>query len=228
MARVLTIDDADDVRLLLTYNLTQAGHEVFEARTGSEGLRIARETHLELVLLDLMLPDLSGTEVIHQLTRTTSRPKVMIVSACSTEEVRLSGLAAGADDYVAKPFSVRELMLRVRAVLRRGRMLRAEPARELSTGTLKVDRESHRVWVAESEVSLTALEFRLLLVLGDHPERVLSREELLERVWGNDTSVNARTVDAHVKRLRDKLGAAGHRVETVRGVGYRFCARTAA
>jgi two-component system phosphate regulon response regulator PhoB len=228
MSRLLTIDSADDVRLLLQQTLTQAGYETLAARTGSEGLRLAEEGQIDLVLIDLLLPDLSGTEVLHHLLSSTNRPKprVIVLSACATEESRLAGLAAGADDFVSKPFSMRELLLRIRAVLRRGTMVHSEAARMVKVGEVQIDRDAHRASVAGEDIALTALEFRLLVALCERAERVITRDELLVTIWGDGVDVNARTVDAHVKRLRDKLGVAGAMIETVRGVGYRYCGRT--
>ncbi len=221
MARVLVIEDEADLREVLQYNLTQAGHRAFAAGTGELGLKLAHEVRPEVVLLDLMLPDVSGTQVAKALRRDpeTHLVPIIMVSARAEEVDRVVGFELGADDYVVKPFSVRELMLRIDAVLRRGR-----PAeqRMLDAGELRIDREAHRVTVNGEEISLTALEFKLLVTLTERRDRVQARGTLLTDVWAIDAEVASRTVDTHVKRLRDKLGVAGRFIETVRGVGYRF------
>lgn len=228
MARILVIEDESDLRLLLDHNLRAAGHDVFQAEGGQEGLQLAREHRPELVLLDLMLPDLPGTEVCRLLrAEDATRNIAIIIVTAKTEEIdRVVGFALGADDYVAKPFSMRELLLRVRAVLRRHEHLSPVGA-TLQYGCLRVERDAHRVWVREEEIELTAIEFRLLVALYESGNRVLSRAALLDHVWGLDTTISIRTVDAHVKRLRDKLGAARDYIETVRGVGYRFAGASA-
>ena len=223
MARILVVEDERDLQQVLAYNLRQAGHEPFLAGTGAEGIRLALEHRPDLVLLDLMLPDIAGTEVCRMIKRDplTQRCAVVIVSAKGEEIDRVVGFELGADDFVVKPFSPRELMLRISAILRR-----SEPPPGESTlvefGVLRLDREAHRVWVSAREVELTALEFRFLTTLYDRKNRVQSRDTLLRDVWGSDSDVTSRTVDTHVKRLREKLGEAGEYVETVRGVGYRF------
>jgi two-component system, OmpR family, phosphate regulon response regulator PhoB len=224
MARIVVVEDEPDLQQVLEYNLKQAGHQVFPALRGEQGLRLAREQLPDLILLDLMLPDVSGTEVCRQLKEgaATRHIPVVMVTARGEEIDRVVGFELGADDYVVKPFSVRELLLRVQAVLRRAK---AEPGRVESTirfGCLKVDRDAHRVWVSDREVELTALEFKLLMTLYDRKNRVQSRTTLLEDVWGIQADITTRTVDTHVKRLREKLEDARDYVETVRGVGYRF------
>ncbi len=223
MATILVIEDEIDIQEVLSYNLKQAGHEVTSVASGQEGLRIARSIAPDLVLLDLMLPDLPGTEVCRALkedAKTRFLP-VVILTARDEEIDRVVGFELGADDYVTKPFSVRELVLRIRAILRRNET--APPSGSvIEFGCLKIDREAHRVWVRDREVELTALEFKLLITLYDRRNRVQSRSALLDSVWGMDTRISTRTVDAHVKRLREKLDRARDYVETVRGVGYRF------
>ena len=222
MARILVIEDEDDLQQVLEYNLRQAGHDVRATSRGYEGLKYARDEHPELVLLDLMLPDVSGNEVCKQLKRNeqTSAIPVMMITARGEEIDRVLGFELGADDYVVKPFSVRELLLRVQAILRRNSTREAQP--KTTFGQLRIDREAHRVWVGENEITLTALEFRLLIALFDGRNRVQTRTVLLDGVWGIDAEVTTRTVDTHVKRLRQKLGEAGDYIETIRGVGYRF------
>ena len=223
MARVLIIEDEADVGQVLEYNLTQSGYEALLARDGRTGLRLARETKPDVILLDLMLPDVRGTDVCRELKKDPATRKIplVIVSALGDEVDRVVGFELGADDYITKPFSVRELLLRVRAVLRRPSPTTSSGS-IMSIGELRVDREAHRVWVGGEEVELTAVQFKLLTVLCERGNRVQTREALLEHVWGNDTQVAARTVDAHVKRLREKLGGARSYIETVRGVGYRL------
>jgi two-component system phosphate regulon response regulator PhoB len=223
MARVLVIEDEADIQQVLDYNLREKGHKVFIAGTGEEGLKVAREKRPDLVLLDLMLPGMPGTEVCKQLKgdASTKNIQVVMLTAKGEEIDRVVGFELGADDYVVKPFSVRELLLRVQAILRR-----SQGEQEVSTtfqfGVLRVDREAHRVWSNDLELDLTALEFKLLVTLYDRKNRVQTRSALLSDVWGIDAEITTRTVDTHVKRLREKLGAAGDYIETVRGVGYRF------
>jgi two-component system phosphate regulon response regulator PhoB len=221
VARVLVIEDEDDLREVLQYNLTQAGHRPFLAATGEAGLKLAQEVRPEVVLLDLMLPDIPGTNVARALRREpeTQLVPIIMVTAKAEEIDRIVGFELGADDYVVKPFSVRELMLRIDAVLRRGR---AVEQRVIEIGGLRIDREAHRVTVGGEEVPLTALEFKLLVTLTERRDRVQARGTLLTDVWAIDAEIASRTVDTHVKRLRDKLGPAGRFIETVRGVGYRF------
>jgi two-component system, OmpR family, phosphate regulon response regulator PhoB len=223
MARILVIEDEKDIQDVLDYNLRQAGHKVNAASTGQEGLRLARDKRPDLVLLDLMLPDMSGTEVCKALKQDASLRdvQVVILTAKGEEIDRVVGFELGADDYVVKPFSVRELVLRIQAILRRSSG-EFEPQPVIEFGRLKIDREAHRVWVEGKEIDLTALEFRLLVTLHDRKNRVQSRDALLQDVWGIEADITTRTVDTHVKRLREKLGLAGDYIETVRGVGYRF------
>jgi two-component system phosphate regulon response regulator PhoB len=221
MARVLVIEDEADLREVLQYNLTQAGHRPFAAATGDAGLKLALEIKPDIVLLDLMLPDLPGTLVAKALRRepSTQFVPIIMVTAKAEEIDRIVGFELGADDYVVKPFSVRELLLRIDAVLRRGK---TNEQRVIEVAELRIDRDAHRVTVGAEEVSLTALEFKLLVTLIERRDRVQGRGTLLSDVWAMDSEIASRTVDTHVKRLRDKLGTAGRFIETVRGVGYRF------
>jgi len=221
MARVLVIEDEADLREVLQYNLAQAGHRPFAAATGEAGLKLALEVRPDIVLLDLMLPDLPGTSIVKSLRREpqTQTVPIIMVTAKAEEVDRIVGFELGADDYVTKPFSVRELMLRIDAVLRRGR---STEQRTIEVGELRIDRDAHRVTVGVEEISLTALEFKLLVTLTERRDRVQARGTLLSDVWAIDAEIASRTVDTHVKRLRDKLGTAGRFIETVRGVGYRF------
>jgi two-component system phosphate regulon response regulator PhoB len=226
MARILVVEDEADIRQVLVYNLGQAGHEVLTAERGADGLALAREHRPELVLLDLMLPDVSGLDICRTLKADAALRAVPVImlTARSEEIDRVVGFELGADDYIVKPFSVRELILRIQAVLRRSQGAVASPGteNELRFGRLRVDRQAHRVWVDGAEIALTPLEMRLLWVLWERRGRVQSRGTLLDDVWEANPENNTRTVDTHVKRLREKLGAAGVYVETVRGVGYRF------
>lgn len=224
MARILVVEDEADLQHVLDYNLKQAGHGVTLTKSGREGLVLAREQKPDLVLLDLMLPDLSGTEVCRQLKEdvATKNIAVVMLTARGEEIDRVVGFELGADDYVVKPFSVRELLLRIQAVLRRGKLEVTDEAEVIEFGRLKIDRGAHRVWVDGAEVELTALEFKLLSTLYDRRNRVQSRSALLDDVWGIQADITTRTVDTHVKRLREKLEGARDYVETVRGVGYRF------
>jgi two-component system phosphate regulon response regulator PhoB len=223
MARILVVEDEKDLQDLLSYNLRQAGHEPAVVSLGADALAHVRTNPPDLVLLDLMLPDMPGTDVCRSLKSdpATRAIPVVMLTARGEEIDRVVGFELGADDYVVKPYSMRELTLRLQAILRR----RAVPtdAAGLSTfGRLRIDREGHRVWVDGQEVTLTALELRLLSTLYDRRGRVQSRAVLLDEVWRMSSDVNTRTVDTHVKRLREKLGEAGAYLETVRGVGYRF------
>jgi two-component system phosphate regulon response regulator PhoB len=230
MARILVVEDEDDIRQILSYNLGQAGHEVFSADRGAVALDLARKERPELVLLDLMLPDISGLEICRQLKSDPALREVPVImlTARSEEIDRVVGFELGTDDYVVKPFSVRELILRVQAVLRRSLAAapgaKAELEDELIFGRLRVDRSAHRTWVDGEEITLTPLEMKLLWTLYQRRGRVQTRGTLLDEVWEASPENNTRTVDTHIKRLREKLGLAGAYVETVRGIGYRFAA----
>ena len=223
MVRILIIEDEPDLAGLIEYNLRAAGFQTETAGSGASGLVRARAMRPDLVLLDLMLPDLPGAEVLRLLKADAElrRAAVIIVSAKGQEADRIQGLELGADDYVAKPFSVRELLLRVKAVLRRADAEEG-PAVLLQRGDITLDGSRHQVRVAGQEVVLTALEFRLLRTLLERPDRVQTREVLLSDVWGIQAEIHTRTVDTHIKRLREKLGPAGDIIETVRGVGYKL------
>jgi two-component system phosphate regulon response regulator PhoB len=223
MPLVLIVEDEKDLAELLQFNLRQAGFETISARDGEEALARVRERTPDLVLLDLMLPDVPGTEVCKQLKTSprTQRVPVIMVTARGEEVDRVVGFELGADDFVTKPFSVRELILRVRAVLRRGPAGEPDALRE-KVGALRLDVAAHRAFVAEAEVELTALEFRLLTTFMSRVGRLQSRETLLRDVWGLAGGLQTRTVDTHVKRLREKLGEGRDQIETVRGAGYRM------
>jgi len=221
---VLVVDDEKDLLSVLDFNLRAAGFETAIAATGEQALSAVRRHVPDLIVLDLMLPDLPGTEVCRRLKgdpRTRHVPVVML-TAKGEEVDRVVGFEIGADDYVTKPFSVRELVLRLQAVLRRagaGRATERPPAR---VGPIRVDVDSHRAFVDEAEIQLTPLEFKLLTTFMARLGRVQSREQLLEDVWDMSPEVETRTVDTHVKRLREKLGSGRDLLETVRGIGYRL------
>lgn len=222
--RILVVDDEPDLLELVRFNLSQAGYAVETAATGKEAVERIRRAPPDLVVLDLMLPDLPGTDVCREIRsdpRLAELPVVML-TARSEEVDRVVGFELGADDYVPKPFSPRELVLRVKAVLRRRQAPEQARARILEHGCLRIDPDRHRCFVEGLEVPLTAKEFGLLATLMGRPGRVLTRERLLDEVWGADITVTSRTIDTHLKRLREKLGPGGDLIETVRGVGYRF------
>ena len=221
--RILIVDDERDIVQVLDFALRQAGFDTVTAPDAAQALLRVRETQPDLVILDLMLPDLPGTEVCRQLkssARTATLPVIML-TARSDEVDRVVGFELGADDYITKPFSVREVVLRVKAILRRN--VPGEPAgpRE-QVGPVRIDAEGHRAWVDGAEVELTALEFRLLSTFMSRIGRVQTRDQLLHDVWGMAGDLQTRTVDTHVKRLREKLGSGRDLIETVRGIGYRM------
>ncbi|QJT08550.1 response regulator [Oceanidesulfovibrio marinus] len=220
---VLVIEDDEDILQLLTFNLESAGYEVSSAMDGYEGLVEARRRQPGLIILDIMLPSMDGFEICKELKRkqeTASIPVIML-TARGEEVDRIVGLELGADDYVIKPFSPRELLLRVKAIMKRIQPGDAQRSKWQKDG-LSVDLDAHRVEVDDEEVPLTATEFKLLAELLKRQGRVQTRDQLLNTVWGYEFEGYARTVDTHVRRLRQKLGPYASYVETVRGVGYRF------
>lgn len=222
MKTLLVVEDENDIRQLLRFNLEREGYAVLEADNGLDGLRTASLELPDLVVLDLMLPGLDGCEVCRRLkvqTATADTP-VLMLTARGEEVDRIEGFTLGADDYVVKPFSVKELVLRIRAILRRSD--RTEPGAVVSRGGLFIDVDAHRVTLDGMELALTATEFRLLEDLMRHAGAVRTREQLLNAVWGYSFDGYARTVDTHVRRLRAKLGDEASALETVRGVGYRL------
>ena len=221
--KVLIVDDEADLCDLVKYHLEQEGFKTRTALTGGEALEALRSWKPDALLLDLMLPDLSGTEIcriIRSDTLTHDLP-VLMLTARGEEVDRVVGFELGADDYVTKPFSPRELVLRVKALLKRARRGSAS-AEEIRIGDLLVQQAGHRAFVKGKEVSLTAKEFKLLNHLASTRGRVQTRDHLLDTIWGDETYVTPRTVDTHMKRLREKLGPVKGYIETVRGVGYRF------
>ena len=222
--RILVVDDEADITALVAYHLAKEGYRVTTAGTGADALRAAREERPDLVVLDLMLPGHSGYEVLTELRRRekTREIGVLLLTARKEEPDRIKGLTLGADDYLAKPFSPKELVLRVGAILRRLAAPAVAAGNRLTAGPIALDRAAHRVKVLDQEVELTATEFKLLERLIERRDRVQSRTQLLESVWQAQPDIQTRTVDMHVQRLRAKLGAAGDWIETVRAVGYRF------
>ncbi|MGH3924604.1 MAG: response regulator transcription factor [Pseudonocardiaceae bacterium] len=220
---ILVVEDEPDLRSLLDRQLDRAGYRVLLAEDGLEGLETASREAVDLVLLDLMLPHLDGLEVCRRLKRDarTSRLPVIMLTAKGEPVDRIVGLELGADDYITKPFNLRELLLRIAAVLRRSHGEDAHPDRIVFDG-LKIDVAGRTVEVQEEPIRLTTREFDLLLFLVTHPNRVFSRAELLRQVWDYDFEGYDRTVDAHVARLRKKLGSPGEWIETAWGTGYRL------
>ncbi len=219
---VLVVDDEPAVRDLLAYNLKKAGYEVRTAADGREALDAARESCPDLILLDLMLPGIEGLDVCRELRKSSTVP-IMMVTALGEEIDRVVGLELGADDYIAKPFSVRELLARVKAVLRRA--VHPEPNATLSRGRVRLEVESRNATAGETPLQLTHLEFDLLRLLLENAGRVLTRERLLEQAWGYDFAGDTRAVDSAIKRLRAKLRLADPEadcIEAVRGIGYRM------
>jgi len=221
--RILAVDDEPDLLELVRITLTQSGFTVDVAATGTEALEALRQKKPDLVILDLMLPDHSGTEICRRIRADPDLEDlpVIMLTARSEEVDRVVGFELGADDYITKPFSPRELSLRVQAVLRRSKKGTSD-ARVLRHGDLQLDVSRRRCSDGDLEIELTAKEFDLLLALMKCPGRVLTREQILDSVWGSNVSVTLRTIDTHVRRLREKLGSPGSLIETVRGVGYRF------
>ena len=222
--RVLVVDDEPDVRMLLRTNLRAGGFDVLEAANGAEGLAIAKHELPTVIILDLMMPEMSGIEVCRALRKhpPTSRIPILMLTAKITEEDKVAGFEVGADDYVTKPFSPREVVLRVRAVARRKPdqgVAKPAPAR---AGLITMDRAEMSATIAGKKLGLTSTEFRLLELLVRRAGSIQSRDTLLSEVWGYQANLDTRTVDTHVRRLREKLGRAGRLVETVRGSGYRL------
>jgi two-component system phosphate regulon response regulator PhoB len=222
--RILVVDDEPDITALVAYHLAKAGHRVSTAANGPDALKAAREERPDIVILDLMLPGVSGYDVLAELRRRDETREVGVILLTSRREEpdRIRGLSLGADDYLAKPFSPQELSLRVTALLRRLGSPAVSAGSTLSAGPIAIDRSAHRVTIDGHELTLTATEYKLLLTLIERRGRVQTRPQLLETVWEAQPDIQTRTVDMHVQRLRSKLGDAGKLIETVRGFGYRF------
>lgn len=222
--RVLVVDDEPDIVALVAYHLVKAGYRVSTAGTGPDAVAQARQERPAVVVLDLMLPGMSGFEVLEQLRAeaSTKDVAVLLLTARKDEPDRIKGLSLGADDYLTKPFSPQELTLRVAAILRRIQQGQQPAGDVLRVGAIAIDRAAHKVQVDGEEIELTPTEYRLLLTLAERRGRVQGRAHLLETVWEAAPDIQTRTVDMHVQRLRTKLGAAGDLIETVRGFGYRL------
>ena len=222
--RILVVDDEPDITALVAYHLAKAGYRVSTAANGPDALTAAREERPDVVVLDLMLPGVSGYEVLQELRRSgeTADVGVILLTSRREEADRIRGLSLGADDYLTKPFSPAELALRVAALLRRLASPSVAAGSTLAAGPITVDRSAHRVAVDGTDLTLTATEYKLLVTLMERRGRVQSRPQLLETVWEAQPDIQTRTVDMHVQRLRTKLGAHGDLIETVRGFGYRF------
>ena len=221
--RILVVEDEPDIAEVLQWNLERAGFQVEVERRGDSALESIRRRLPDLLVLDLMLPGLDGLELAKMLKRdmATSRLPIVMLTAKGEELDRIVGLELGADDYIAKPFSPREVVLRIKAVLRRRQTNETDPD-QLEIGRIRLNTGAHRAQVRGAEITLTATEFRLLKVLMERQGRVQTRSRLLTDVWGYADDVDSRTVDTHVRRLRRKLGAESDRIETVIGVGYRL------
>jgi DNA-binding response OmpR family regulator len=221
--KILIVDDEPEAVELIDFNLNQAGFEVVAASDGAEALKKARATGPSLIILDLMLPEIDGLEVCKMIRRdpATSAIPIIMLTAKAAEIDRVLGLELGADDYLTKPFSPRELVLRVKNALQRGRAAAEDPDVH-KFGALVIDNPRHLVSWRGKKIELTATEFKLLSILAERRGRVQSREQLLRDVWEYNSLIDTRTVDTHMRRLREKLGPASKYLDTVRGVGYRF------
>lgn len=222
--RILVVDDEPDITALVTYHLAREGFRVSTANTGSEGLKAAVDGRPDLVVLDVMLPGMSGFEVLRELRERdeTKSIGIILLTARKQEIDRIEGLTVGADDYLVKPFAPQELVLRVKAILRRLGAPAVSEGSRMVVGPLLIDPAAHRVLLDGEELTLTATEYRLLVLLAERRGRVQSRATLLETVWEANPDIQTRTVDMHVQRLRGKLGAHEDLIETVRGFGYRM------
>jgi DNA-binding response OmpR family regulator len=223
-AKILLVDDEPDALEVLGFKLREAGFTPLFAKDGARALAVARDERPDLIVLDLMLPEIDGLEVCKILRRVpaTAGIPILMLTARAAEMDRIVGLELGADDYVTKPFSPRELVLRIRKLLERTRP--AQPEARLRVGEIEVDVPAHTARVQGEPIPLTATEFKLLEVLASRCGRVQSRDRLLQDVWGYENPIDTRTVDTHMRRLREKLGTAARHLETVRGVGYRMIA----
>ncbi len=221
--KILVVDDEPDAAELVEFNLKQAGYDVVTAADGAEAIRKARSAAPALVVLDLMLPEIDGLEVCKLLRRdpATATVPIIMLTAKAAEIDRVLGLELGADDYLTKPFSPRELVLRIKKVLQRGQSP-TEASEVLTFGDLVIDEPRHLVKWRGKSIELTATEFKLLSILAQRRGRVQSRDQLLRDVWEYNSLIDTRTVDTHMRRLREKLGPASKFLDTVRGVGYRF------
>ncbi len=221
--RILIVDDEPEIVALVAYHLTMAGYRTLSAVNGAEAVEAARKNGISLLVLDLLLPDMSGFEVLERIRAHPNPPNApcLMLSALREDTDRIRGLSVGADDYLTKPFNPDELVLRVGAILRRARGPRMLDDVE-TIGPVSIDRGGRRVMIKGEDVGLTPTEYRLLLLLASNPGLAQGREQLLRMVWGAEPDMQTRTVDVHIQRLRTKLGVAGDMIETVRGYGYRL------
>ena len=223
---VLIVEDEPDIRKTIDYNLSKESFKVVQAESIAEGEKALAANKIDVIILDLMLPDGSGLTLCRDIKSDAKTKHIpVIILTAKTEEVdRIVGFELGADDYVTKPFSVRELILRVKAILKRSvdSPQQENDISDMEVGDLRLNLDAHQAFVRDEEIALTALEFRLLKHLLDRRGRVQTRDQLLEEVWGYSSDVTTRTVDTHIKRLREKLLGAGDCIQTIRGVGYRF------
>jgi len=224
MSRILIIEDERDIAEAIEYNLKKEGFQVSKAYNGLDGLKIARQIIPDLILLDLMLPNMPGLEVCKILKKEpkTINIPIIILTAKGSETDKVVGLELGADDYITKPFSMRELLARIKTVLKRYGAGEAPPKSILKFPGLEIDADKHEVKTAGKLIELTAKEFELLQYLAQNKGRAITRERLLDAVWGIEVAIETRTVDVHVKKVREKLGKAGKYIQTLRGVGYKF------
>ncbi len=224
MKTVLVVDDENDIVQLIRYNLEREGFRVESAATGDGALLKATEVRPDVILLDIMLPGKDGYEVIKALNqneRTMDIP-VIFLTAKSAEFDEVLGLELGADDYIVKPISPRKLVSRIRAVLRRYEGVKSEESKSIDFGKVVIDRESYLVKIGGEQVFFPRKEFEILYYLASHEGKVISRETLLSRIWGSDVYVGDRTVDVHIRKIREKLGDHAEMIETIKGVGYKF------
>jgi two-component system phosphate regulon response regulator PhoB len=221
--KILIVDDEPDALEVLAFKLKEAGYAPLLAKDGARAIALARDEHPALIVLDLMLPEVDGLEVCKILRRDpgTATIAILMLTARAAEMDRVLGLELGADDYVTKPFSPRELVLRIKKLLARSKAV-DDPQPQLRVGELEIDAARHTVRVAGEAVELTATEFKLLELLARRRGRVQTRDRLLQDVWGYENPIDSRTVDTHMRRLREKIGGAADHLETIRGVGYRF------
>jgi two-component system, OmpR family, alkaline phosphatase synthesis response regulator PhoP len=224
MKIILVVDDEKDIVQLIRYNLEREGFKVESASEGNEALRKANEVKPDLILLDIMLPGKDGYEVMKSLNQNekTANIPVIFLTAKSAEFDEVLGLELGADDYVVKPISPRKLVSRIRAVLRRSEGVKTEDGKNIDFGEVLIDRESYLVRIKGDQVFFPRKEFEILYYLASHEGKVISRETLLSRIWGADVYVGDRTVDVHIRKIREKLGEHADMIETIKGVGYKF------
>jgi len=221
--RVLIVEDEKNIAKLIRYNLEKAEYDCTTARTGEDAVYLSGKHGFDIVILDIMLPGIDGFEVCRKIKQDPRSKDIPIIMLTAKGEAvdRIVGLELGADDYMVKPFSPRELILRIKAILKRGK---AQPLKKetITAGDISVNIPKHKVYVKGREIELTRMEFKLLTTLMERGGRVQDRDKLLNDVWNIDTMINTRTIDTHIKKLREKLGKAGDMIETVRGMGYRL------